>query len=88
MRKTFSDDEVYERLMRKIAASTDPDSLRMTIDEVVAYIPMKRGQLAQLRFRGTGPKFLKPSPRTVLYLKKDIDEWLMNSVHATTDEVD
>ncbi|MEE8684884.1 MAG: hypothetical protein SOI64_07575 [Bifidobacterium mongoliense] len=47
---------------------------------------MSKGQLAQLRFTGKGPKFLKPTPRTVLYRKGDIDAWLDGSVRTTTAE--
>jgi hypothetical protein len=34
---------------------------------------------AQLRFNGTGPAYLKPSPKKVLYQKSDVIEWLQSS---------
>ncbi|WP_228516727.1 hypothetical protein [Curtobacterium flaccumfaciens] len=43
-------------------------------------------QLATLRFRGTGPRFLKPSPRKVLYTKVDIDAWLEGTARTSTRE--
>lgn len=48
-------------------------------------------QLAQLRFtgaaeRGEGPKFLKPTPRTVVYREADIVAWLEASERTGTAE--
>jgi len=45
--------------------------------------------LAQLRFvgaaeRGQGPRYLKPTPRKVLYRERDIIEWLEASERMTT----
>ena len=43
-------------------------------DEVVSRMPgMTKGNLAQLRYTGKGPKFYKPSPRVVLYKWSDED---------------
>lgn len=44
------------------------------------------GLLAQLRFKGRGPKFLKPSPRTVVYRWSDVEAWL-NSTEQTSTRV-
>jgi hypothetical protein len=78
--------EVLKRLQSKIAASSDPDNIRLTIPEAAAYIPMQPGQLGQLRYSGRGPRFLKPTARTVLYRKGDIDDWLNASVRTSTAE--
>lgn len=43
--------------------------------------------LAQLRFKGTGPAFLKPTPRTVLYRRSALDAWLNASERTTTGRV-
>ncbi|MFV9424927.1 helix-turn-helix transcriptional regulator [Microbacterium sp. S1037] len=45
--------------------------------------------LAQLRFtgaaeRGEGPKFLKPTPRTVVYRERDVVAWLEASERTST----
>lgn len=40
--------------------------------------------LAQMRFKGTGPKFLKPTPRTVVYREADVIEWLEASERTST----
>lgn len=78
----------FTALMARIAASPDPANLTMTIPEAAVYVPMTPGQLSQLRYTGTGPKFLKPAPRTVLYKKGDLDEWLNASVQNTTATTD
>ena len=79
-----STSETYDALQRRIDSAIDPDNLRLTVTEAAEYIPMQRGQLAQLRYTGKGPRFFKPTPRTVLYRKKDIDDWLAASVCTST----
>ncbi|WEV69475.1 hypothetical protein OZX73_00825 [Bifidobacterium sp. ESL0775] len=79
--------DIYTKLMGRIEASPDPRKLRMTTDEASAYIPISKQQLAQMRYRGTGPRYLKPSPRTVLYCKGDVDDWLASSVRVSTADV-
>lgn len=80
--------ERFKALMERIASAPDPDVLTMSIDEAEVYIPMTKGQLSQLRYTGTGPKFLKPAPRTILYRKRDLDEWLNASEQITTAKSD
>jgi hypothetical protein len=54
-------------------------------DQVVESVPgMTKGQLAQLRFKGTGPRYRKPTPKTVLYLEADVIEWIENSARYGT----
>lgn len=45
------------------------------------------GHMAQLRFVGKGPKFLKPTPRTVVYRESDVIAWLEASERTSTAEV-
>ncbi|MFC5791989.1 hypothetical protein EDM22_12275 [Agromyces tardus] len=55
-------------------------------EQVCDLIPgMTKTNLAQLRFTGKGPKFLKPTPRTVVYRERDILEWLEASEQTITD---
>lgn len=62
-----------------------PDYL--TPDDVVSLVPgISRGLLSRLRFLGTGPKFLKPTPRTVLYRASDIFAWIEASEQSSTSE--
>lgn len=58
----------------------------MTIDETVEYLHgvFNKNALAQMRFKGEGPKFLKPTPRTVLYRRSVVDEWLNASERTIT----
>jgi hypothetical protein len=42
--------------------------------------------LAQLRSRGRGPVYLKPTPRTVLYRRADVIAWLENSESSQVGE--
>lgn len=86
MATVIDTEQVRERLQQRIAMSKDPGNIRFTIPEAAAYIPMQPGQLAQLRYTGRGPRFLKPTARTVLYRKGDIDEWLDDSVRTSTSE--
>ncbi|ROS61062.1 hypothetical protein EDF38_0141 [Frigoribacterium sp. PhB160] len=54
-------------------------------EQAAAYIPgMTKALLAQLRFKGTGPVFLKPTPRKVIYRRSDLDKWLADSVQTST----
>lgn len=40
--------------------------------------------LAQLRFLGTGPKFIKPTPRKVVYRLSDVEAWLEANERTST----
>lgn len=41
---------------------------------------LSAGALAQLRYRGIGPKFYKPTPRKVLYKRSEVIAWVEASV--------
>lgn len=43
--------------------------------------------LAQLRFRGEGPRYMNPSPKVVVYDWGDVTEWLESTKRAGTAEV-
>lgn len=42
------------------------------------------GALAQLRYHGAGPRFYKPTPRTVLYKRSEVLAWIEASVQTRT----
>ncbi|MGA0568124.1 helix-turn-helix transcriptional regulator [Rathayibacter sp. KR2-224] len=42
------------------------------------------GALAQLRYHGTGPRFYKPTPRTVLYKRSEVLAWIEASAQTRT----
>lgn len=46
---------------------------------------LTKGALAQLRYKGAGPRFLKPTPKTVLYRQVDVVAWLEGPEHSRTD---
>ena len=50
-----------------------------TIAAAADYLSVTREHLAQLRFYGTGPTYLRPTPRRILYLRSDLDSWLEES---------
>jgi hypothetical protein len=56
-------------------------------EEVTNLIPgMSLTQLAQMRTRGTGPRFIKPSPRRVVYALTSIEEFLASKEQSRTGE--
>lgn len=65
-----------------MTTTANPDLL--TPAEAEAYTRIPKPHLAQLRYTGKGPKFLKPSPRVVLYRRADLDEWLEASARTIT----
>jgi hypothetical protein len=42
------------------------------------------GALAQLRYTGKGPRFYKPTPRTVLYKRSEVIAWVEASAQTRT----
>lgn len=56
----------------------------LTPREAAEYVRQSTNLLAQLRFKGQGPKYLKPTPRTVLYRRSDLDAWLNASERTST----
>jgi predicted DNA-binding transcriptional regulator AlpA len=57
----------------------------LTPEQVVEMAPgLSKGQLAQLRFLGKGPRFRKPTPKTVLYRESEVIEWIEASVRTGT----
>ncbi|MDQ0894490.1 MULTISPECIES: helix-turn-helix transcriptional regulator [Agromyces] len=42
------------------------------------------GALAQLRYTGQGPRFYKPTKRTVLYKRQEVVEWVESTARTRT----
>lgn len=40
--------------------------------------------LGQMRFKGTGPRFLKPTPKTVIYREQDVVDFLEAAERTST----
>lgn len=60
----------------------------LTPDQAAELVPgMTTSGLAQLRYIGEGPKFLKPTPRKVVYRERDVIDWLEASERTSTADV-
>ncbi|WP_241976126.1 helix-turn-helix transcriptional regulator [Cryobacterium algoricola] len=53
--------------------------LPATVGEITG---LKTGALAQLRYMGRGPRFYKPTPRTVLYKRSEVMAWIEASANS------
>ena len=60
------------------------EKVLLTPEEVSDWTGMSRAALAQLRYKGTGPKFIKLSAKTVRYFRSHVQEWLEENVHVQT----
>jgi predicted DNA-binding transcriptional regulator AlpA len=57
----------------------------LTAKEVCALIPgMTESRLATLRFRGNGPRYRKPTAKTVVYERSEVIEWIEGTVRTGT----
>lgn len=54
-------------------------------EQVVELVPgMTKGALAQLRFTGKGPRYRKPTPKTVIYVESEVIAWIEDSARFGT----
>ena len=53
--------------------------------EVAEILHTTTASLAQMRYRGDGPKFVRVGRRRVLYRWADVEQWIADSVHTRTD---
>lgn len=58
----------------------------MTAGEVGDLLAMTKGALAQLRYMGTGPQFIKLGGRSVRYRREDVDAWIRRCARTRTDQ--
>lgn len=58
----------------------------LTPEQLAAVIRSTTESLAQMRFRGTGPKFVRVTRRTILYRRADVDAWLASRTFERTDQ--
>lgn len=56
----------------------------LTPADVGEILAMTSGALAQLRYLGTGPKYVKLSGRSVRYREQDIEEWVEAHLRTST----
>ncbi|PVA36501.1 helix-turn-helix transcriptional regulator [Mycobacteroides abscessus] len=57
-----------------------------TSKEVAAYLHTTEAGLAQLRYRGMGPKFIRVGPRKVIYRWADVQKYLDDNTCQRTDD--
>lgn len=56
----------------------------LSIEQVCAHVPgMTPRRLEYLRGKGQGPRYAKPSPRTVVYALADVDAWVQAAMVQT-----
>ncbi|MDZ4091636.1 MAG: DNA-binding protein [Arthrobacter sp.] len=56
-------------------------------ETVAEFLGTTAGNLAQMRYRGLGPKFIKVSGKAVRYRQSDIDSWLASQTRQQTGAV-
>jgi fructose-1,6-bisphosphatase/inositol monophosphatase family enzyme len=55
--------------------------------DVCALIPgMTEARLKMARFNGTGPEYLRPTPRTIVYSERRVLAWLEASARQRTSQ--
>jgi hypothetical protein len=54
--------------------------------EVATALHTTPASLAQMRYRGDGPKFVRAGKKRVLYRWADVEQWISESVHVRTGE--
>jgi hypothetical protein len=60
----------------------------LTIQQVTELVPgITKAGLAQRRFQGLPPVYLKPTPKKVLYRREDILAWVESTERTGTAEV-
>lgn len=63
--------------------SPAPDYIKPD-DEFFVLAGFTKQHLAQLRYTGKGPKYLNPTPKTILYRRQDVIDWLEASERTIT----
>lgn len=56
----------------------------MTPEQVSEWTGLSEAALAQLRYSGKGPIFLKPTAKRVLYRQRDVEAWIDKSARTIT----
>lgn len=57
-------------------------SVLMTPQEVSQWTGLSIGALAQLRYKGQGPQFVKLTPKTVRYVREQVQAWIESQMHT------
>lgn len=54
--------------------------------QVAKALHTTEASLAQMRYRGDGPIFVRAGKRRVLYRWSDVEQWVERSLHTRTDQ--
>ena len=65
----------------------DADDEWLTLPQAATLMRMTRAAIAQLRYRGVGPKFYRLSAKTILYKRSEVTEWMESRACIRTDDV-
>lgn len=65
----------------------DTTDERLAIPEAAVLMHMTRPALAQLRYRGVGPRFYRLSRTTILYKRLEVLTWMDSRACTRTDDV-
>lgn len=57
----------------------------LTAKQVAQILHTSEGGLAQMRYRGIGPKFVKAGSRKIVYLLADVQKYLADNTVQRTD---
>ena len=60
------------------------DKTLLTPDEAGAQLGLSTGALAQLRYMGGGPCFIKLTAKAVRYRQSDLDAWIAAKARTST----
>ena len=58
----------------------------LTPEELGEYLGMTKQQLAIMRVKGHGPRFLRASANNIRYRWGDVTQWIDANSHTSTDE--
>lgn len=62
------------------------ESAFLTPKQLADVIHSTTAGLAQMRYRGTGPRFVRVTRTTILYRQADVDDWLASRTFERTDQ--
>ena len=65
----------------------DADDEWLTLLQAATLMRMTRAAIAQLRYRGVGPKFYRLSAKTILYKRSEVIAWMESRACTRSDDV-
>lgn len=65
----------------------DADDEWMTLPQCATLMRMTKAAIAQLRYRGVGPRFYRISAKTILYKRSEVVAWMESRACTRTDDV-